>query len=90
MPELLVPYLFENVGANLDSHMTSTITPILRAVRPVRLTAISKLPLAVPRRFNSTDAQKPVANVGSQSKDVAPLPQPQHVVEADIVSGAPC
>lgn len=73
--------------------MTSTVTPVLRAVRAVRLTTISKLPVAVSRRFNATDAQKPVANVavtGSQSKDVASLPPPQHVVEADLVSGAPC
>ena len=73
--------------------MTSTLVSILRTVRPVQLTTISKLPIAVSRRFNSTDAQKLVANVtvsDSQSKDVAPLPPPQHVVEADIVSGAPC
>lgn len=73
--------------------MTSTIVPILRAVRPVRLTAIFKPPIAVSRRFNSTDVQKLVTGGtvrDAQSKDVAPLPPPQHVVEADIVSGAPC
>ena len=74
-------------------HMTSALVPILRAVRPARLTTISKLPVPVSRRFNSTDAQKLVANdtvSDTQSKDVAPLPPPQHVVEADVVSGAPC
>ena len=73
--------------------MTSTVVTILRTVRPVQLTTISRLSVAVSRRFNSIDAQKPVANVtvsDSQAKDVAPLPPPQHVVEADIVSGAPC
>lgn len=73
--------------------MTSTVAPILRAVRPVRLTTISKRPVAVSKRFHATDAQKPVGNAAvsdSQPKDVAPLPPPQHVVEADIVSGAPC
>jgi len=73
--------------------MTSTVVTILRTVRPVQLTTISRLSVAVSKRFNSTDAQKPVANVtvsDSQAKDVAPLPPPQHVVEADIVSGAPC
>ena len=73
--------------------MTSTIVPILRAVRPVGLTVVFKLPIAISRRFNSTEAQKLVANdtlKDTQSKDVAPLPPPQHVVEADIVSGAPC
>lgn len=73
--------------------MPWTVAPILRAVRPVRLTTVSKLPVAVSRRYNSTNSQKSVGNVAmsdSQPKDVAPLPPPQHVVEADIVSGAPC
>jgi hypothetical protein len=71
--------------------MTSAVA-LLRAVRPVRLTAISRLPAVASSRLNATGAPKHVASAAAsdaQPTDVAPLPPPPHVVEADIVSGAP-